>query len=85
VTRKSPVRDTSDGDDENDLDFFRQSKKVFPRVIKEMEEEAQRPATPDGHGRKRRKTSLDGERSGSRRYVRTNTTKGLVRNRANHG
>lgn len=82
VARKSPVRDTSDGDDENDLDFFRQSKKMFPKVIEEMEEDAQRPTTPDGHDRKRRKTSLDGERSGSRRYVKMKAAEILGQNRA---
>lgn len=69
VPRKKPTEPISESpelvgteksqDEPNDLDFFKQSKDVFPMVLQEVSEE--RPPSPEKHDRKRRKVSVEPE------------------------
>lgn len=69
VPRKKQVQQSPEAksddkpqDENNDLDFFKRSKDVFPMVLQEVLEE-QKPPSPGRHDRKRRKLSAEPETS----------------------
>lgn len=67
VPRKKPIEPNSESpelagteksqDEPNDIDFFKQSKNVFPMVLQEVLEE--KSPSPEKHDRKRRKVSVE--------------------------
>ena len=68
VARSKPLGDAPTDSDrpkeaENDIEFFRRGKDVFPIVLEEVERrvETEKTKSPENHERKRRKVSLDSE------------------------
>jgi len=89
VARSKPLGDTPTDSDrpkeaEDDIEFFRRGKDVFPTVLEEVERRVEKEKTksPQNHERKRRKISLDSEDGASwkkRCVCKGNTNASLAR------